>query len=378
MPVAAKPRTWAAMTHSPTWPLALAALLGGTAVGQRQVLRHDAAAYVCTEEGTNWTYLRTTTPDGAIGGGAQAIVSVGEFGTYRRADGSRWHLVAQRAGERQLRQEHWNTEGPGLLVVNGLLAMEGHAKGTLSTATACLLAAPVGAVTAWNWNEDRKEGTVEVRAAVLAFDEQVKVPVGTFRAVHVQIAELADDVVKTDLWFARGTGLVRSVRQTKDHTEVTELTKFTPGSDQTELRLSTLQMLAPPDWLWSKRGAATITWFDREPTSVLFGGRFALINNHGTWHCAFVDVGRCLPISAAAIDWREIQQGRPTYGNKVLMQASARLYMAERQLFAPEIDIEADEQRGTLQARDAKGLRRFDLAMSKGGSYVVTVTETKD
>lgn len=366
------------MPNQAAWTIAFAALLSGSAGAQRQVLRHDAAAYVCTEEGTNWTYLRTTTPDGAVGGGAKAIVNVGVFGTYRRADGSRWHLVAQRAGERNLLHEHWNTEGPGLLVVKGLLAMEGRTKGNVSARTACLLAAPVGAVTAWNWDEDRKEETVEVRAAVLAFDEQVKVPAGTFRAVHVQIAELTSDVVKTDLWFARGTGLVRSVRQAKDRTEVTELTKFVPGSDQTELRLATLQMLAPPDWMWSKRGAATITWFEQEITSVQFGGRFAILDNLGTRHCVFVDVGRCLPISTAAIDWREIQPGLPTNGAELLMKASARLYAAEHQLFAPGIEIEADGRRGTLQARDAKGRRQFDLEMGRPGSLLVTVTESKN
>lgn len=357
------------MPHHLTWTIAITALLCGAATAQRKVLRHDAAAYVCTEEGTNWTYLRTTSPGGVVG--AQAIVSVGVFGTYRRRDGSRWHLVARRAGEPGASLEEWNTEGPGLLV-------EKATRGRIPTSTACLLAAPVGAVTTWNWNEDRKDGPIEVRAAVLAFDELVTVPAGAFRTVHVQIAELADDVVKTDLWFSRGTGLVRSVRQEKDSTEETVLKAFAPGSDQTEVRLSTLQMLAPPDWLWSKRGTATITWFENEPGSVLFGGRFAILDNHGTRHCAYVDTGTFLPISTAAIDWLVVQQGKRKQDTDQLMQTSALLYAAEHQLFAPQIDIENNHRSGTLQARDSQGMRRFDLETGKGNSSFITVTESKD
>jgi hypothetical protein len=358
------------MPYHLAWTTAITALLCGAATAQRKVLRHDAAAYVCTEEGTNWTYLRTTSPGGVLA--AKAIVSVGVFGTYRRTDGSRWHLVGRRAGERAVIFEHWNTEGPGLLVEKGFAADR------VPAAATCLLAAPVGAVNTWEWSKDKKAGPIQVRAAVLSFDEPVTVPAGTFRAVHVQIAELDDDVVKSDLWFARDTGLVRSLRQDKDGTEETELQTFARGRDQASDRLSTVQMLAPPDWLWSKHGTAAITWFEKSPGSVMFDGRFAIVDNGDARHCAFVAAGRFLPVSTAAIDWLQIQQGGQEHDTEQLMRTSALLYVAEHRLFAPQIDLEGAHGSGTMQARDTSGLRRFNLATDRQNFSLVTVTESKD
>ncbi|HRI43413.1 MAG TPA: M56 family metallopeptidase [Fimbriimonadaceae bacterium] len=68
-------------------------------------------------------------------------------------------------------------------------------------------------------------------AKVMATDESVEVPAGTFRAAHVRIDRVskANGTNSTDLWIAEGVGVVRSVDRYPSGTWERRLTSFTPG-----------------------------------------------------------------------------------------------------------------------------------------------------
>ena len=93
------------------------------------------------------------------------------------------------------------------------------------TALARLLPAPVGAETRWEWDThlsyqtmgdapqpDPEDTRVHHVGELLAVDEAVTVPAGTFRAAHVRITaqnRTWKGPQVRDLWFGRGAGIVR-------------------------------------------------------------------------------------------------------------------------------------------------------------------------
>lgn len=349
--------------------LCCAASLLAPAIAQRKVLRHDAAAYAPAEEGRRWVYRRTTTRGEAPGDQGLAMVSRSVFGTYRRQDGSRWHLLAVDDGSQQVRYEHWNTEGPGLLVERSGIP------GGNRTAPACWLAAPVGAVTQWQWNEVTRKAELEFRATITGFDEPLTVPAGRFRCVHVHIGELGGEEVATEhLWFARQVGLVRSVRQVGDETVTTELKEVTPGRDQTADRLATLQVLAPPDWLWSARGASRIQWLDQDVGSVLFGGRFAIVDDGQQRRAAFVGSGTFVAIPNDHLDWSTIQPAGARGAHELLLATTARLQQRRLGLWDDAVDV--DERSAELRGTDGSGQRRFGFSHDGRPYPKVAILET--
>lgn len=349
--------------------LCCVASLGAAAIAQRKVLRHDAAAYAPAEEGRRWIYRRTTTLADRPGDQGLAMVSRSVFGTYRRQDGSRWQLLAVDEGGKQVRFEHWNTEGPGLLVERS-----GSADGK-RTEPACWLAAPVGAVTQWQWNEETPKVSLEVRATIVGFDELVTVPAGTFRCVQVHFGELGGPEVAIEhRWFARQVGLVRSVRQVGDETVSTELKEVTPGRDQTADRLATLQVLAPPDWLWSARGASRIQWLDQDVGSVLFGGRFAIVDDGQQRRAAFVGSGTFVAIPDDHLDWSTIQPVVARGDHELLLATTARLQQQRLGLWDAGIDV--DERSAELRGTDGSGRRRFEFSHDGSPYPKVSIRET--
>ena len=350
--------------------LCCAASLLAPAIAQRKVLRHDATAYAPAEEGRRWVYRRATTLADRPGDQGLAMVSRSVFGTYRQKDGSRWHLLAIDEGGKQVRYEHWNTEGPGLLVERSGIA------GGNRTAPACWLAAPVGAVTQWQWNEETPKVSLEVRATIVGFDELVTVPAGTFRCVQVHFGELGGPEVAVErMWFARQVGLVRSVRQVGDETVTTELKEVIPGRDQSADRLATLQVLAPPDWLWSARGASRIQWLDQDVGSVLFGGRFAIVDDGQQRRAAFVGSGTFVAIPDDHVDWRTIQPIAARRSDDLMLATTARLVQRRLGLWDAAIDIDRDARTGELRGTDAAGQRRFEFSLA-GSPHRVGIRET--
>lgn len=346
-------------------------LTAGAATAQRKGLRHDAEAYMPCAEGTNWRWRRTTTIGDHAANAGVAIVNRGVFGTYRRADGSRWHLIATSAGSPQPAFEHWNTEGPGLLVE----ASE-TADGARSS-PACWLAAPVGAVSQWQWTEERQKATIEHRASIVGFEEVVTVPAGTFRSVHVQIVAIGGDEVEThDLWFARGTGLVRSTRKVGEQSEETVLLAMIRGRDQTGDRLATLQVLAPPDWLWGPKGNATVKWLDQDPGSVAFGGRFAIVDNSAARRIAFVRPGSLVEVTEPSFDWRSIQPTETRMADPLRLSTLGRLH-AER-LGLWDIRIETVGDNTELAGTGPNGLQHFTVAHRGYASIVQARNSTND
>jgi len=340
---------------------------------RRAALRHDASAYVPTEEGTNWIYRKTSTDREVPGAPGEARIGKGLFGTYLRPDGSRWHLVAVHDGSGGGRYEHWNTEGPGLLVQATPTAIE-----LAEVQSSCPLAAPVGAVNRWEWEVKAKDETVVHRASLVAFDERITVPAGTFRAVHVRVFafdEQREPTATEDSWFARDIGLVRLERNAGTLREVTELLTFTRGRDQTQERLATLQMLAPPAWLWTKHGAAAIRWLDQDAGSVAFGGRFALVGDGAELQVAFVKPGTFAPLPAAgAAAWQEVVRGGSRADRNLIAATAARLHAARLRLVDVQVDYE-DQGRMTLRGADPSGTRTFQINVTTMRGLGVEIAE---
>lgn len=367
-------------SRMPTTPwilYALAAALAATSTAAqdrpKRALRHDAAAYVPTDEGTAWNYLRTTTRRELPGSSGAALVNKGLFGTYRRPDGSRWQLVGVDAGDKKNTFEHWHTEGPGLLVQATKTAVPAE-----QDRTACHLAAPVGAVNRWSWSEGTDAAPDERRATVVAAEEVVRVPAGTWKAVRIRVEAFeggTDVATTTERWFVRDVGMVLEERTTPDVIERLELRSFTRGRDQSAERQTTLQMLAPPNWLWSARGAAKVVWLDRGPGSVAFGGRFAVVGDGPVRHCAFVRIGTMVELPTYG-EWRAVLGTDRTWTNSLLAQTAAQVHAARLGLWDTRIEADSTSASARLRGIDATGARSFDFEAGGRQTPFVHVQET--
>jgi hypothetical protein len=258
--------------------------------------RSDVEAFVPIDEDTAWHYLQTSVLEG-IPRPYQGILDRQVCGAYRDDNGKTWHVVRVARGERHPLYEHWQFTSDGLW----------QAPGTHTARTGAairILAAPVGAVTEWSnpvprhlrlEGRDQQRGddedTEPDSRMVLRLESPatpIRVPAGTFLATHiVRIDTFADATRRTESWYAPGMGLV--AEETFDGTKRTrtELQKFQPGRDRSAARENLVRMMLPPACVWSGAGPATIRWSDRAE-SMLFGGRFALIENGPTRHCAAV------------------------------------------------------------------------------------------
>lgn len=70
-----------------------------------------------------------------------------------------------------------------------------------------------------------------VTATIVAEDEELKVPAGTYKAMHVRVTSESDSMGKSvsDNWYVFGVGLVKSVTKSPEWTQERTLTAFTPG-----------------------------------------------------------------------------------------------------------------------------------------------------
>lgn len=161
-----------------------------------------------------------------------------------------------------------------------------------------LLPAPVGGTTQWEWDQQLSYQTmgdapapdpaamrVHHLAKLLAMDEAVTVPAGSYKAVHVRIAATGAQVYTRDLWFARGVGIVKDEHTSADTHQVRELTAFTPGRNvafAAEAALRAFCQATPPF------ADAAVEWVPVGGEACYLRGRFAILRTGDTSTCAHV------------------------------------------------------------------------------------------
>ncbi len=70
-----------------------------------------------------------------------------------------------------------------------------------------------------------------VTATIVADEEEVTVPAGKYKAMHVHVTSESETMGKSvsDHWYVFGVGLVKSVTKSPEWTQERALTAFTPG-----------------------------------------------------------------------------------------------------------------------------------------------------
>ena len=96
----------------------------------------------------------------------------------------------------------------------------------------------------------RESLTQKFEGRVVAMDEAVKVPAGTFRAARIEITHSSQyfGKFKEVLWLAKGTGLVKRVEENLGNQRkyTTELVAFTAGNPRAgDPAVAVKQVLAP-------------------------------------------------------------------------------------------------------------------------------------
>ena len=208
----------------------------------------DRGRLLPTTEGTNWQYATTQADEnGKSSPGSYEVVAWGNVPLKDSAGCSQ--LIACRSGYANTEYVLVDADGIHQLSRRGM----GQVRGASRRNVQLLLKAPVGAHTEWRWTNrmtyqtsvagsgdnlrvrrraDPNEDNIERHAELVSFDESVTVPAGTFRCAHVRITSKCKkwNIDETrDLWFGRGTGIVRERWLRANGAYARELTAFTPG-----------------------------------------------------------------------------------------------------------------------------------------------------
>jgi hypothetical protein len=117
-------------------------------------------------------------------------------------------------------------------------------------------------------------------AEIVATNEKVTVPAGTFAAVHVRVASADGGMARLtrDLWFAPGVGLVREQHRDAEQTIERELVAFAPGHDDREARLREhldRELADPKTAAWNNR--PFVQWLEDGAELLLLQGAVAVV-----------------------------------------------------------------------------------------------------
>jgi len=279
---------------------AVAVALCAAAVSQAQEPApppNSGAHFLPLAEGTTWTW-HVTRDDG-------------DRRTERDETSVVWGEVPARDGTtvaqlRTTRGEHvswsyWAARDDGVHVYRN--AYLGRLRGA-GRDRERLLPAPVGATSKWEWDEQRTVQTmgggkppdpeslrVHHQAELLAMTAPVTVPAGSYRAVHVRIVSTGasiDGELRRDVYFARGTGIVKEEHTGTDVHQVRELTAFTLGTAQP---LDAEPLLRAWRTGRPELAVAEVEWLSAAEAECYVRGRFAILRLPDRASCVLVDAG---------------------------------------------------------------------------------------
>jgi hypothetical protein len=243
---------------------------------------HSGAAFLTLAEGTHWTWnVVATDSEGKTTPSTSTAQVWGEV-----------PLDANTTCTQVLKDgfvEYWSADDHGIFQHD--TEYLSHQRGVNPKARTRLLAAPVGAEARWEWDSmmsyqtlgdapprDPEDDRVHHVAELLGVDDEVAVPAGKFRCAHVRITSTNRhwQVPEVhDLWFGRGTGLVRETDTGPSGVITRELAGFTAGSPVARVPAAALNA-----WLGTAAQAQTkrkVEWVAGGELAFWLHGRFAVV-----------------------------------------------------------------------------------------------------
>lgn len=248
-------------------------------------------------EDARWTYdVERNAERGRIP--AKESSEVVDEGGFTLPDGERVHQLRV-SGGRAGTFEGWSVRQDGVFL-HSYLRPEQRGGLLVGAAPIRVVALPLGHAATWEWEgplagvEGGTPCMWKHRATLVAAAEEVTVPAGTFRAVHVKIvSEYGGISHERELWFAPGTGVVRDERRRGAQHEIRVLKEYRAGHDtRRDALLAHLdeQLKNPRKPPFNM--TPFVVWVDGAPEAMLLPGRIAVVKAE-TWSgCYYVDGDR--------------------------------------------------------------------------------------
>lgn len=202
------------------------------------------------------------------------------------ADGREVHqLRVETADEKSPHFEAWSVGDDG---ITRFLAVDARRRGAIAFDATPLawLRLPGKAGSQWQWQGKHdiavafpERGWTHV-AEIVAGEELVAVPAGSFRAVHVRVVSSHDGQAQLhrDLWFAPNVGIVREQHRDAEMSFQRELVAFRTAKQDREARLrqeidKDLMNPATPAW----NNTPFVQWIEDGPEALLLPGALAVV-----------------------------------------------------------------------------------------------------
>jgi hypothetical protein len=271
----------------------------------------SGAAYLPLQQDASWTW-KVTQKNGDDVRTYQLVAW--DFGRVPAGDGTCHQLITsddQSPGEGV---QYWSADGKGIWEHDReyLGSIRGVGKGRTR-----LVPAPLGVEAKWEWDSQMSYQTASFNGAepaprdpeqdrihhtgeLVALDEAVTVPAGKFQAAHVRIKSVCKgwnfDSTR-ELWFARGTGIVKEVETGPSGSIVRELTARQAGKDIADDYEAVLAK-----HLANSSRSSKVEWLPPGAAICYLRGRFATVassagNDQPTCAAFFVEDGAVVEIN---------------------------------------------------------------------------------
>lgn len=250
----------------------------------------ESAAWLPLLEGTTWTYDTVLEQQGEPQ--VRGVFADLVWGELTMGEPGRFTQILRRWGPDGKAPRYVRHTEQGLVEHRDRLIAPGHG-GPSGEVQQRLLATPVGVEREWRWQTTvgcqtavmegqappPREFEVEQHVGrLLGTDVQVVVPAGTFLCVHVRLESDWPTVGSSaeELWFARGVGIVRSVKTEPRGARTTaELRTFRLG--RAVVREPRAQLLRCLDAQYGSRTDLDIAWPEMERFAFELHGRIAVV-----------------------------------------------------------------------------------------------------
>lgn len=260
-------------------PLALALPIAALAPARAQ--SWTARELLPLQVGAQWTY--DVRVDG-LRRGTPARSTVVDENRCLLADGREVHQLRVATAGEPARFEAWAADEVGIA---RLLPRDALTRGAIDFDAAPLrwLAGPVRKGNTWQWQGGNDLAAADGRgwqhiATIVATDERIAVPAGSFAAVHVRVESSHEGTIQLtrELWFAPQVGLVREHHRDAELDLERALVSFAPGPDDRERRLREhldRELANPRTPAWNN--SPFVQWLDGGPELLLLQGSIAVV-----------------------------------------------------------------------------------------------------
>jgi hypothetical protein len=288
----------------------------------------SGAAYLPLQQDASWTW-KVTQKNGDDVRSYQLVAW--DFGAVPASDGTCHQLIVTDDQSPSEGVQYWSADAKGIWEHDReyLGNLRGVGRGRTR-----LVPAPLGVEAKWAWDSQMSYQTASFNGQdppprdpeldrihhtgeLVALEEAVTIPAGKFNAVHVRIKSVCKgwDLDSTrDLWFARGTGIVKEVEAGPSGSIVRELTAHQAGKDVAADHEAVLAKN-----LASNGKPSKVEWLPPGAAICYLRGRFATVtsgagNDPPTCAAFFVEDGAVLEIQKDDVAFwaaraKELQSG---------------------------------------------------------------------